>query len=249
MRGVMAWVVCCVLAAGCSAAESVAGQRGGGDQPATAKWTSGAPVGLYFMTRFWAPTSSLEKTVWYFAPDGTVYENLTDGFSAADLAAHKGRRGKGAMVGDKLEVTHADGKTTSSKFSADKGGFGWNGGIFTAVKPLPAAAVLAGKYEGGQNLASAAGVAITSRSLELRADGTYSSGAVSSVSSSSDRSQVSVGSSRAAPSGTWAAGAYSITLTDGAGKAKRAIAFPYDDASTPLTPDYLYIGGTLFKRR
>jgi len=92
-------------------------------------------------------------------------------------------------------------------------------------------------------------VAITSRSLELRADGTYSSGGASSLSSSSDRSQVSMGSSQAAPSGTWSVGPYSITLTDSTGKARRAIAFPYDDASTPVTPDHLYVGGTLFKRR
>jgi hypothetical protein len=249
MRGVIAWVASAVLVAGCSASDSVAGQRAGGDQPAAARWTSGTPVGLFFMTRFWAPTSSLEKSVWYFAADGTVYENLVDGFSAADLAAHKGRRGRGALTGDKLEVTWADGKTTSSKFSSDKGGFGWNGGIFTAVKPLPAASVIAGRYEGGQNLASASGVAITSRSIELRPDGTYSSAGVSSLSSSSDRSRVTANSSGAGPSGTWTATSYSITLTDSTGKAKRAMAFPYDDPSTPITPDHLYIGGTLFKRR
>lgn len=252
MRRVIAWVVCCVLLAGCSGFESVAGQRGGAaDQPATARWTSGVPVGLYFMTRFWPATGSLEKSVWYFAPDGTVYENLVDGFSAADLAAHKGHRGKAALAGDKLEVTWADGKTTSSRFSPDKTGFGWNAGIFTAVKPLTGAAAIAGTYEGGQNLASAAGVAVTSRTLELRPDGTYSSGSVASLSSKSNQSQVTAGSSTstAAPSGTWTVRGYSITLTDSTGKAKRAIAFPYDDASTPINPDHLYIGGTLFKRR
>lgn len=134
MRGVITWVVCCVWAAGCSASEAVAGQRGAAaDQPATARWTSGVPVGLYFMTRFWLPTNSLEMSVWYFAPDGTVYESLTDGFSASDLAGHKGRHGRAALAADRLEITWADGKTAGSKFSPDKTRDDWDAGIFTAV--------------------------------------------------------------------------------------------------------------------
>jgi hypothetical protein len=41
---------------------------------------------------------------------------------------------------------------------------------------------------------------------------------------------------------------YSFTFKDDAGKTVRQIAFPFDDDSTPIYPDHLFIGGTLYKR-
>jgi hypothetical protein len=60
------------------------------EQPPAPRISGGGPVGLYFMTRFWSYTGTLEKAAWYFAPDGRVYQNLETGFSAGDLAAHQG---------------------------------------------------------------------------------------------------------------------------------------------------------------
>lgn len=227
-------------------AQGSAGTRQAGGQPAAAKWQSGAPVGLFFMTRFWPSSGSLEKSVWYFAPDGTVYENLTTGFSDADLAAHTGQKGKAVASGEEMEVTWSDGKKTKASFSRSATGFGFNAGIFTPVKPITNPESLAGRYEGGESLSGGRGA--TSNAIELRADGTYTSGSVGSVSSRSSESTVSAGGT-ATTGGKWSASSYSITLTDPSGKSTRHIAFPYDDASTPITPDHLYIGGILYKRR
>lgn len=116
------------------------------------------------------------------------------------------------------------------------------------MKPITDPQALAGHYEGGESLSGGGGGAASSTTYDLRADGTFASGSVASVSSRSSQSTVSAGATGAA-SGTWAATRYSITFTDAAGKTVRYMAFPYDDASTPVNPDRLYIGGTLYKRR
>lgn len=108
---------------------------GGADDPPATKIVDGKPVGL-FMTRFWSFTNSLEKAVWYFAPDGRVYQNLASGFSAADLQAHKGNQGTHEVAGGKLKVTWADNKVTEGGIEADGGAFHWDGGIFTPGKAL-----------------------------------------------------------------------------------------------------------------
>lgn len=233
----------------CSPGESAGaaqGAGGGGDQPAAARWSGTAPVGLFFMTRFWPSSGSLEKAVWYFAPDGSVYQNLTQGFSAADLAAHTGRKGKAALAGDNLQVTWSDGRTTTARYSPSETGFGFDAGIFTAVKPITDPKALAGRYEGGESLSGGRGA--TSSSIELKADGTFTSGSVASVSSRSSDSTVSAGGTGSG-GGTWTATSYSISLTDSSGQTERRIAFPYDDPATPITPDHLFIGGILYKRR
>ncbi len=232
----------------CGACSGSAAQREDGDEPAAASFSGAAPVGLYFMTRFWASSGSLEKAVWYFAPQGAVYENLTEGFSAADLAAHKGRKGKAARNGDQLEVTWTNGKSIKSNYKATATGFGWNAGVFTPVKPIASAAAIAGSYVGGNSLVSGGAWIAASSSLELRSDGTYTRGGTASATSTSTQSQASIGAT-GSNAGKWTASAYSIALTDASGTMVRKIAFPYDDPDTPVNPDHLYIGGTMFKRR
>jgi hypothetical protein len=243
-RSIVAVLLVAFVAA-CGGSDETVNAAQGKDGPPAARWSSGVPVGLFFMTRFWPSSGSLEKSVWYFAPDGSVYRELTEGFSAADLAAHTGPKGKAARIGEDLEITWQDGKKSKAGYSATATGFGWDAGIFTPVKPISGAAAIAGSYEGGESLSSGSAV---SRSIELRADGTYVRGATASVTSRSDQSQVSAGASGSG-SGKWTVSSYSITLTDNAGKAVRQIAFPYDDTSTPITPDHLYIGGTMYKKR
>jgi hypothetical protein len=241
-------VLLVTFAAACSGSDETVDASQGKDGPPTARWSSGVPVGLYFMTRFWPSSGSLEKSVWYFAPDGSVYRELIDGFSAADLAAHAGPTGKAVRIGEDLEITWQDGKKSKAGYSANATGFGWDAGIFTPVKPIASAAAIAGSYEGGESLSTGGGGGAVSRSIELRADGTYVSGAAGSLTSRTDQSQVSAGAS-GSEGGKWTASNYSITLTDHAGKVVRQIAFPYDDTSTPITPDHLYIGGTMYKKR
>ena len=218
--------------------------------PVANSFKDGRPVGLFFMTRFWASNGSLEKAAWYFAPDGSVYQNLESGFSAADLAAHAGQKGTCAIVGDKLEVTWSGGKKTSSTFkrSASGTGFSWNAGIFTAVTPFASAAEVAGVYEGGESLGGSGGTAAVSKRLELRADGTFTWSGVSFASTASTASRVSVGGSGGS-TGRWELTGMSLVLTDTSGAVIRRIVFPYDDEATPVKPDRMFFGGLLYKIR
>jgi hypothetical protein len=219
------------------------------EAPAKNSFNNGRPVGLFFMTRFWPATRSLEKAAWYFAPDGTVYQNLESGFSAEDLAAHGGPKGTCSIAGDKLEVTWADAKKTSStiKRSASGTGFSWNAGIFSAVKAFEKMADVAGTYEGGESLAGSSGNAVVSKRLALRADGTFEWSGVSFASAASNASRVSVGGTGAS-TGRWQLSGMSLILTDANGTVLRRIVFPYDDDTTPLKPDRMFFGGILYKR-
>ena len=49
--------------------------------------------GLFYMQRYDMVSRHLEKAVWYFSADGRVYVNPEIGFSASELAAHKGLSG------------------------------------------------------------------------------------------------------------------------------------------------------------
>lgn len=218
------------------------------DAPAKAQYADGVPVGLYFMTRFWPATSSLEKAAWYFAPDGSVYEKLAFGFSREDLAAHTGRRGTARLDGAKLEITWADGKKRASKLERSRGGFIWEMGNFTPVQPFANAAELAATYTGGESVSGGGANVAVSKTLELRADGSFRWDRVSFVGSTSQTTRLSAGSS-GATTGTWSASAFSLTLTDSAGTVLRRIAFPYDDDKTPLKPDRIFFGGIMYKRQ
>jgi hypothetical protein len=213
--------------------------------PAPAVWNNGKLQGLFFMTRFWSMNSTLEMGVWYFAPDGRVYHDLQGGFSAAELAADKAQKGTYSLAGGKLSIRWADGKTNASEFQPSASGFGWDGGIFTAVKPFAAGRNPAGRYEGGSSISGGTAV---SRSLDLRADGTFGRYGVASVSSTSAASKVTAGS-QGGDGGRWALAGYSLTLTDAQGKVTRGIAFPYDDPKTAVYPDRFYFAGTMYKKQ
>jgi hypothetical protein len=221
------------------------------EKPAAASYQDGIPVGLFFMTRYWFASRSLEKAAWYFAPDHTVYEQLETGFSKADLAAHRGNKGKAQLIGENLEVTWQNGKKTTSKLERDDQGgiaFAWDGGLFGAVKPIASAAEIAGSYEGGESVSFSGSTSSVAKGLTLNPDGTFRRASVAALSSKTDASRVTAGSSGGS-AGTWRAENYSLILTDEAGNVFRGIAFPYDDAQTPIKPDRLFFAGTLYKKQ
>jgi hypothetical protein len=181
-----------------------------------------------------------------------VYEQLETGFSKADLAAHRGRKGTAKLAGDSIEITWADGKKTSSQIEKDKDGvsFAWDMGIFTPVKPIESAAQIAGSYEGGESVSFSGSAASIAKGLELSADGTFvwsSAAAFKSTTSASTATAGSTGGTK----GTWRAESYSLILTDDTGKVTRGIAFPYDDDLTPGKPatKRLFFAGTMYKKR
>lgn len=218
------------------------------ENPVAASFKTGAPIGLYFMTRFWPSSGSLEKAAWYFAPDGTAYRDLEFGFSAADLAAHP-EKGTYRAVGDKLEVTWSTGKTTSSTINPSAKGFSWDAGLFTVVQPFDGTMKIAGSYEGGESLSTGMGRAALSKTLELRPDGTFTWQGISFLSTTSQESRVTAGSVGNATTGTWVVKGYSLVLTDETGNVYRRIAFPYDDEKTPMKPDRIFFGGTMYNQK
>lgn len=220
-------------------------------RPAPAQLKDGVPIGLYFMTRFWPSNGTLEKVVWYFAPDGTAYEELEHGFSPEDLAAHKGRKGSCRADGNNLVITWADGKPTSSRVEPSQSGraFTWNMGIFTAVQAFGDPTEVAGVYEGGESLSGGGNRAALSKRLELRPDGTFRWSGVSFVGTTTQSSQMSVGQVDAGSTGTWRLSDYSLLLSDSNGNVYRRIAFPYDDSKTPLKPDRIFFGGLMYKKQ
>jgi hypothetical protein len=209
----------------------------------------GRPVGLYFMSRYWIATGSLEKKVWYFAPDGTAYEGLSTGFSDEDLAKHEGRKGTLSVSGDEMTIAWSDGKSTTSEVERDKDGdgFAWDTGLFAPVEAFEDAKAVAGKWEGGESVSFSGSYAAVGKTLEIREDGTYSFSAASSFSGSSDQSSYSVGG-QSENAGKWTLDGYSLILTKNDGTVTRGITFPFDDEKTPVYPDRFFFAGTMYKR-
>ena len=219
----------------------------GGSEPPTAAIVGGKPVGLFFMTRYWSFTGTLEKAAWYFAKDGRVYQNLEHGFSDDDLARHRGPHGTFSVDGDTMEVRWSDGKTTKSAIERDGDAFTWDMGIFTPVQPFDDGDRLAGAWEGGESLSHGGSAVAVSKTLELRADGTFTWDSISFLASEGNESRLSAGA-EGGTSGKWELDGYSLTLTDTKGNQVRGIAFPYDDEKTPENPDHFFFAGTMYRR-
>ncbi len=211
--------------------------------PSPAQLKGDTPAGLYFMTRFWSGTGSLEKSAWYFAPDGTVYRDLSRGVSREDLEAHNGRQGTLSVDGETMTVTWSDGKTTTSTIERDGETFTWDMGIFSPVKPFEDESDLAGRWEGGESLSGGLGRAMMSKTLELRGDGTFTWHSVSFLSSDGVRTSVSAGA-QGGTSGKWELEDYTLTLTSADGKTYSGVAFPYHDGANPR----VFFNGILYKR-
>lgn len=214
--------------------------------PAPAAFNEGVPVGLYFMTRYWPATRTLEKAAWYFAPDGTVYQNLETGFASRELAAHAGPNGKATAKGNLLEVTFADGRKVSSDIERDGANFAWDQGIFTAVRAFTDTSELLGIYQNGDAITDG-NPAATAKRLELRADGSFTWAGVSFIGATPAAMRLSAGSG--VSKGRWELNDYFLTLTDEKGAVLRRIAFPCDDEKTVVKPDQIFFGGWVFKRQ
>ena len=203
--------------------------------------------GLFYMQKMWIATRFLEKSCWYFAPDGKFYENLSTGFSPADLAAHKGPKGTYKASQGTLEVTWSDGQSSRSELELVPGGFNWDTGMFMPVEAFKSEQPIAGDYEGGTSFGGDGNSVIVSKTLRLEADGTYSMSGISSLSSTSDGTQAKAGGQSDA-TGRWSLKGFVLQLTNSEGKSEQHIAFPFDDEETAIYPDRLFVGGTMYKR-
>jgi hypothetical protein len=114
----VAGILCILLGAAWIAAAMRSRSRPG--------FRDGRPVGPYV---------SSTDTVWYFAPDGTVYQDLERGFAPEDLAAHRGPRGTFAVQGREMTVTWVDGKTMTSRIARGRRNFAWTAARIVDVSP------------------------------------------------------------------------------------------------------------------
>jgi hypothetical protein len=218
------------------------------DEPvATAGFADGVPVGLFQVTRYDPARQATENSVWYFAPDHTVYRRLRIGFSKADLAAHGGPRGTVSRSERGFAITWADGSKSIADVERDGSEFTWDNGIFSAVTSFGGADELPGIYSTTDST-SADGTWTPPQVLEFRADGTFQWTGVTFALKSGHNAQL-VPERGASTRGRWELKAWSLVFTREDGTAVRLIAFPQDDEKTVIKPDQIYLGGAVFRRR
>ena len=229
--------------AGCSGGGSSAGGVAGGQV------SGGKPEGMFFMTRYYIGTHSLEKSAYYFAPDGQVYQNPT-GLAAADLAAlPPGQRGTYAVAGKKLTIKLADGNGSASDMEGDNpGGFNYETGIFTGAKPFAKPEDLVGSFEGGNSVSFGGGSTSASNALTFMADGTFAQEGAVSSSVGSDQSTARVGSSDAG-AGHYQLAGWTLTLTDAQGHKAQGVAFPIEQDEKTGQVVRFYFQNIAYKRQ
>ncbi|MBF9140504.1 hypothetical protein [Hymenobacter properus] len=218
-------------------------------QPVAGAVNGGRPVGLFFMTRYWIATRSLEKSTYYFAPNGQVYVD-PKGFSAAELAAlPASSRGSYSVVGNKLSVRWASGQTSSSEVEPQATTFSWDMGIFLAGKPFQSPSQLAGSFEGGNSISTSSGSASAVSSLTFRPDGTYSGGGASSFGGRNEAGAKTYSAgSTSSNSGRWSLSGWLLTLTDAQGRTTRGVAFPVERNDKTGQVTRFYFDNVAYKR-
>ncbi|GAA4495068.1 hypothetical protein GCM10023172_06180 [Hymenobacter ginsengisoli] len=200
------------------------------------------------MTRYWIGTHSLEKSAYYFAPDGQVYQNPA-GFTATALAATPpGQHGSYTVAGNTLTIKWADGHTsTSSLEDVHADAFNWDTGIFLGVKPFANAQQLAGTFEGGNSVSFGGGGMSASNDLTFNPDGTYTQSGAVTGSASSSESTADVGSSRSG-GGKWQLNGLVLTLTDAKGQVATGVAFPVETDDKTQQVTRFYFQNVAYKR-
>ena len=214
--------------------------------PPPATFDRGVPVGLFFLSRYRSTAQPAEKAAWYFAPDGTVYQNLEHGFSRADLASHAGARGKASLADRTLEITWADGTRTRAPIERDGDSFTWDMGIFAPITAFESSGDAAGVYESSDMIAGGADPLAVAQRLELRADGTFTS---EGISFSPTRKKTDGVPASTPVTGRWEVSGVSLILRTADGATLRRIAFPDDDPKTVVKPDRMFFAGLMYKRR
>jgi hypothetical protein len=218
------------------------------DRPPAATFEAGVPVGLYWMNRYHPAARTVEQTVWYFAPDGTVYCNLENGYSPADLAAHAGPRGTASLEDRTLQVRWANGTVSAGPLERDRTGFTWDLGIFSAVQGFSYPSEVPGVYTGGGVGTAERGMPVVPQRLTLRPNGSFLWEGVA-FTPTNDTTAARLSSATESTSGRWELAGLSLTLTAESGITVRRFAFPDDDRRTVVNPDRLYFGGLILRRQ
>jgi len=221
-------------------------------QPVLGKMVAGRPVGFFYMQKYWMATRKLENSCWYFASDGRVYQNLTTGFSEKDLKEHKGPQGTFEVNGGKLNIVWSDGKSSTAEIELTETGFYWDTGSYLPIEPF-AGKSLSGEYSGGSSSTFSGTSAMVAKTLRLNDDGSFTMSGVTSFRTEEDSSRGTKSQSLAGGSsdiaGRWKQDGFYLTLTADSGESQRQVIFPFDDNTTVVYPDRLYMAGVMYKKR
>lgn len=214
--------------------------------PIPSRITPAGPEGLFFMTRFWMATGSLEQKLWYFTADGRVFDSPGGVFTSEQLERDSRRHGRGSLADKKLTVKWSDGKTTESNFEIDSAGkgFAWDGGIFSAVAK-PDWSKVSGYFEGGVSYSHSSGRGSSVSGLTLRPDGTFTLSRSASLRSENSTSIATAGSVAAPLEGKWKGEGYELTLTFADGRIERHVSFPTPDARDASKVGMLFFNGSM----
>jgi hypothetical protein len=211
--------------------------------------------GLFYMQRYDMVSRHLEKAVWYFNADGKVYVNPEIGFSASELAAHKGLLGTYRIADGQMNIAWSNDSKSNNKLEIAADSFNFDTATFLPVKPFRNANQLVGNYEGGSSFTFSGNSTSIAKTLNLRADGTYSSSGIANFSKTRNESNYSdtnnkelIASGQGSSTGTWSLSGYSLTLSSHGAEDLRGIVFPlfHDEAKGP--PDRFLFRGIVYKK-
>ena len=211
--------------------------------------------GLFYMQRYDMVFRHLEKAVWYFAADGKVFVNPEIGFSAFELAAHKGLFGTYQIAGGQMTIAWSNDSKSKDKLEIAADSFGFDTATFLPVKPFRNANQLVGSYEGGSSFTFSGNSTSIAKTLNLRADGTFSSSGIANFSKARNELNYSdtnnkelIASGQGSSTGTWSLSGYSLTLSSPGADDLRGIVFPlfHDEAKGP--PDRFLFRGIAYKK-
>lgn len=206
------------------------------------------PDGMYIMTRM-AFGSSLNIEAYKFE-DGDVVRNPVVPGDTLDIEAerkvHPEDVGTYEVDGDTMTMKFGSSES-NSKFEPDGECFNWDMGIFCHVEGFDDDE-LEGTFEGGASARTPFGVAMNSRSIVFSDDGSYTMESAGSVSSTSDSSTAS-GGSTGGEKGEYEIDGNVITFLPEGGEERTLTAFPYDDGTEGPQPRRIYLGGTMLKQR
>ena len=211
--------------------------------------------GLFYRQRYEMVTRHLEKAVWYFASDSKVYVNLENGFSASELAAHQGLFGTYQVAGGQMSIAWSNGSKSNGKLEIAQDSFDFDTATFLPVKPFRNADQIVGNYEGGSSFTFSGNSTAIAKTLNLRADGTFTSSGIANF--SKDRSDAGfsdtnkkdlIASGQGASNGTWTLSGYSLILSSAGEKDVKGIVFPlfFDEANG--TFDRIFFRGIAYKK-
>lgn len=211
--------------------------------------------GLFYRQRYEMVTRHLEKAVWYFASDSKVYVNLENGFSASELAAHQGLVGTYQVASGQMSIAWSNGSKSNSKLEIEQDSFNFDTATFLPVTPFRNADQIVGNYEGGLSFTFSGSSTSIAKTLNLRADGTFTSSGIANF--SKDRSDTGfsesnkkdlIASGQGASNGTWTLSGYSLILSSAGKEDLKGIVFPlfFDEAKG--TFDRIFFRGIAYKK-